>query len=171
MERKSERKPRNNERINKSTASSKTTTTSSISSTTSTTSSYSPVVTTNNKLSEPLNRECKTSKDSVVKSCSNNSKQNMKSKKLRRGTKRSKNIKRTVTLFFNNIDGVLSKSNSLKSVMSHLKPDTIMLCETKLSAKKNYNLEGYTTFQKNKNVQCGGLIIEIKNCLLVQQLK
>ena len=127
-----ERKPKNNEKINKSAASSKTTTTSSISSTTSTTSSYTPVVTTNNKLSEPLNQECKTSKDKVVKSCSNNSKQNVKSKKLRRGKKRSRNINGTVTLFFNNIDGLLSKSNSLKSMISHLKPDIIMLCETKL---------------------------------------
>ena len=39
-----------------------------------------------------------------------------------------------------------------------------MLCETKLSAKKTYNLEGYITFQKNQNVHSGGLIIAIKNC-------
>ena len=121
-------------------------------------------ISSKNELSEPLNQERKTSKDKFVKSCPNNSKQIVKNKKLRRGKKRSRNINRTITLFFNNIDGLLSKSNSLKSIISHLKPDIIMLCETKLSAKKNYNLEGYTTFQKNKNVHNGGLIIAIKNC-------
>ena len=52
-------------------------------------------------------------------------------KKIHRGKKKTKKIK----LYYNNINGISSKTESLKEIVQSLLPDVVVLCETKLSKK------------------------------------
>ena len=52
-------------------------------------------------------------------------------KKIHRGKKKTKKIK----LYYNNINGISSKTESLKAIVQSLLPDVVVLCETKLSKK------------------------------------
>ena len=42
-------------------------------------------------------------------------------------------------------------------------PDSIAICETKLSSRLNYNLNGYSFVQNNSNTNAGGVGLFIKD--------
>ena len=42
-----------------------------------------------------------------------------------------------------------------------MKPHIVLLCETKLSEKRKFIIEGYESFRKNKDIHSGGLYLSI----------
>ena len=69
-------------------------------------------------------------------------------------------MEKTFKIYYN-IDGLGAKAESLKTILTEIKPHIVLLCETKLSEKRKFNIECYGSFQKNKNIHSGGLYLSI----------
>ena len=88
-----------------------------------------------------------------------------KKKKVRRGKKKRKKIK----LFYNNINGLSSKTESLKKIMSTLGPDIVVLCETKLSKSTKgvlnhtFDKKQFTVIPRFTKAGKEGLVIAVKH--------
>ena len=86
-------------------------------------------------------------------------------KKVRRGKKK----KKTVRLYYNNINGLTSKTESLKKILGCLSPDIVALCETKLSKatkgvlSKNFDERVYSIIPRFTKAGKEGLVIAVKH--------
>ena len=54
---------------------------------------------------------------------------------------------------YNNINGLLSKQESLNHIVQMKKPDLVTICETKLHKNSKFDLEGYEV--KKYNLKAG----------------
>ena len=72
------------------------------------------------------------------------------------------NIYDPVVLYYNNINGLQSKLDSLKSIITVKQPDIIALCETKLSNKSNITLDGYEVLMSNLKYGKEGILLAAK---------
>ena len=54
-------------------------------------------------------------------------------------------------VLYSNINGIKSKSESLKNIVEEKKPTVVMLVETKLEIEDDFKIEGYTTHKMNRN--------------------
>ena len=68
-------------------------------------------------------------------------------------------------IYYNNIRGVKSKINSLRSIIKERRPEMIVLVETWLEDKEEFMIEGYTPYRNNRNANGGGVVIAVKNNL------
>ena len=65
-------------------------------------------------------------------------------------------------VLYSNINGIKSKSESLKNIVEEKKPTVVMLVETKLEIEDDFKIEGYTTHKMNRNENGGGVMILVK---------
>ena len=64
-----------------------------------------------------------------------------------------------VDILYNNINGLTSKKDSLHHILQIRKPDVIALCETKLHANSNFEINDYKTLKSNLKAGKEGIII------------
>lgn len=68
------------------------------------------------------------------------------------------------SIYYSNIRGYKSKSESLKSIVSALDPNIIVLNETRLKSKEKLKIENYKSFNRNRqDKNMGGVSISIRN--------
>ena len=93
---------------------------------------------------------------------------NLYNKGKRRCKRRRGNIAKvtenfnTINLFFNNINGLLSKRESLELIIKMEKPDLVALCETKLHLNSTFTIDGYETIKSNLKTGKEGILIAAK---------
>ena len=87
-----------------------------------------------------------------------------KHKKNKRGKKKSNtNLNKTkLEIYYNNINGLTSKQDSLKHILELNQPDLIALCETKLHAKSTFSIEGYQVIKSNMKTGKEGILVAAK---------
>ena len=59
-------------------------------------------------------------------------------------------------IYHSNIRGFDSKCNSLKSILETIKPDVITLNETLYRGNKKLTIEGFITYNRNRQNENGG---------------
>lgn len=86
-------------------------------------------------------------------------------KKGKRGKRKSAAIKNQqgVELYYNNINGLLSKQDSLNHILAMKRPDLVALCETKLHKNSNFEISGYENRKVNLKAGKEGILIAAKN--------
>ena len=96
-------------------------------------------------------------------------KQSLGFRRKRSKIRRSRNKKKSIDIFYNNINGFKSKMTSLESIVQSTKPHIIALCETKLSKNSNgiieevFNKKEYKSFPRFTKVGKEGLLIAVKH--------
>ena len=86
-------------------------------------------------------------------------------KKIHRGRKKTKKIK----FFYNNINGLASKTESLKAIIQSVLPDVVVLCETKLSKATGgllndiFNKNQFKVFPKFTKAGKEGIAVAVRN--------
>ena len=86
-------------------------------------------------------------------------------KKIHRGRKKTKKIK----FFYNNINGLTSKTGSLKAIIQSLLPDVVVLCKTKLSKATSgllnniFNKNQFKVFSKFTKAGKEEIVVAIRN--------
>ena len=68
------------------------------------------------------------------------------------------------TFFYNNINGLRSKIDSLSEIIRNLEPELIPLCETKVASLNmiQKHMSGYNIIARNLKAGKGGLLIASK---------
>ena len=91
---------------------------------------------------------------------------NRTSKKVRRGKSR-KNVLKSLKVFYNNINGIKLKQNTLQRIIEEENPTIIGITETKLLKKEDMEIEGYCIkrVDREKEDGGGGVLIAYKKCL------
>ena len=64
-----------------------------------------------------------------------------------------------VDILYNNVNGLTSKKDSLHHILEMRKPDVVALCETKLHANSNLEIDNYKTVKSNLKAGKEGLLI------------
>ena len=82
----------------------------------------------------------------------------MKRKRVKKKLENQENIE----LFYNNINGLISKQDSLGHIVQMKKPDVITLCETKLHKNSTFDLEGYEVEKSNLKAGKEGVLVAAK---------
>ena len=91
------------------------------------------------------------------------------SKKIKRGGKKNKKKKlveqntSTLKFFYNNINGMMPKRESLSQAISIAVPDIVGLCETKLGRKSEPKIQGYETIYHNLKQGKEGLLVAVRD--------
>ena len=65
-------------------------------------------------------------------------------------------------LYYNNINGLISKQDSLCDIVEMRKPDLIALCETKLHLNSTFEINGYETKKSNLKAGKEGILVAAK---------
>ncbi len=65
-------------------------------------------------------------------------------------------------IYYNNINGVLSKQDSLNHILQMRKPDVVALCETKLHKNSKFEIKGYQTIKSNLKAGKEGILVAAK---------
>ena len=78
-----------------------------------------------------------------------------------RGTRKKKgeNNGDEIKIYYNNINGLTSKKDSLNHILQMVKPEVVALCETKLHANSTFELEDYKTLKSNLKAGKEGILI------------
>ena len=84
-------------------------------------------------------------------------------KKTKRGKKKNSEDNQKIELYYNNINGLLSKQDSLNDILDMRSPDVVALCETKLHAKSKYEIKGYEVVKSNLKAGKEGILVAVKN--------
>ena len=85
-------------------------------------------------------------------------------KKTKRGRKKKQAIENSdhVEIYYNNINGLISKQDSLKHIIEMKEPDLVALCETKLHAKSTFSIDGYEVLKSNLKAGKEGILVAAK---------
>ena len=67
-----------------------------------------------------------------------------------------------LTMYFNNINGYVSKKDSLADIINVHQPDVIGLCETKMGKKEEVAIDGYDAKTNNLKKGQEGLAVAIR---------
>ena len=88
----------------------------------------------------------------------------IKPKKRRRGKRKQtvKDDEKMLELYYNNINGLISKQESLKQILAMKKPDIVALCETKLHRNSKFDIKGYKVLKSNLKAGKEGILIAAK---------
>ena len=88
----------------------------------------------------------------------------IKPKKRRRGKEKQtvKDDEKMLELYYNNINGLISKQESLKQILAMKKPDIVALCETKLHRNSKFDIKGYKVLKSNLKAGKEGILIAAK---------
>ena len=65
-------------------------------------------------------------------------------------------------LYYNNINGLITKQDSLKHILAMKKPDLVALCETKLHKNSKFEINGYENRKVNLKAGKEGILIAAK---------
>ena len=90
-------------------------------------------------------------------------------KRIKRGRQKKK-ANHGISLYYNNVNGYMSKSHSISKIMAGLSPDLIALCETnrppppppKKNTKKKEIIPGFEVLENNLKQGKEGLMIGAK---------
>ena len=52
-------------------------------------------------------------------------------------------------LYYDNINGLISKQDSLRHILEMKKPDLVALCETKLPKNSSFDIKGYEVLKSS----------------------
>ena len=69
---------------------------------------------------------------------------------------------RNLEIYYNNVNGLISKQDSLKHILQMRNPDLVTLCETKLHKNSQFKLEGYEVRLSNLKAGKEGILIAAK---------
>ena len=87
-------------------------------------------------------------------------------RKKTRGRRRTKNKENwtdeSLKIYYNNINGLTSKKDSLDHILKIEKPDILALCETKLHANSKLEFEGYEARKSNLRAGKEGILVAAK---------
>ena len=67
-----------------------------------------------------------------------------------------------LTLYFNNINGYVSKKDSLAEIIKVYQPDIVGLCETKTGKNENVTIDGYDAVTHNFKKGQEGLAVAVR---------
>ena len=84
-------------------------------------------------------------------------KKRQKNKQKKKGNENSQ-----LEIYYNNVNGLISKQDSLKYILEIRKPDLVALCETKLHAKSTFDIEGYEVLKSNLKAGKEGILLAAK---------
>ena len=84
-------------------------------------------------------------------------KKRQKNKHKKKGNENSQ-----LEIYYNNVNGLISKQDSLKYILEIRKPDLVALCETKLHAKSTFDIEGYEVLKSNLKAGKEGILLAAK---------
>ena len=65
-------------------------------------------------------------------------------------------------IIYNNINGLISKQDSLVDILNMRKPDLIALCETKLHVNSTFEIKGYKVVKSNLKAGKEGILVAAK---------
>ncbi len=65
-------------------------------------------------------------------------------------------------IYYDNINGVLSKQDSLRDIIKMKKPDIVALCETKLHKNSKFEIKGYNMIKSNLKAGKEGILVAVK---------
>ena len=86
-----------------------------------------------------------------------------KPKKRKRGNKKKQLINNSsIDVLYNNINGLLSKQDSLCHIIQMKQPDLVTLCETKLHKNSNFDIQGYNVIHSNLKAGKEGILVAAK---------
>ena len=80
----------------------------------------------------------------------------------RKNKKTAANYEAQFKVYYNNINGFMSKRESLNQILDTETPDIVALCETKLGAKSKPQIQGYETEYLNLSRGKEGLLVAVK---------
>ena len=88
----------------------------------------------------------------------------VKPKKRRRGKRKNavKNDEKVLELYYNNINGLICKQESLKHILAMKRPDVVALCETKLHKNSKFDIKGYKVLKSNLKAGKEGILVAAK---------
>ena len=66
---------------------------------------------------------------------------------------------RDVEVYYNNINGLICKQDSLNHILQMREPDLLTLCETKLHKNSTFELEGYEVRKSNLKAGKEGILL------------
>ena len=90
----------------------------------------------------------------------NNSPKNKPKKKARNS--KEEQIGSNVEVYYNNINGLLTKQDSLCHILQMKQPDVVTLCETKLHKNSQFDIVGYKVFKSNLKAGKEGILVAVK---------
>ena len=67
-----------------------------------------------------------------------------------------------IEMYYNNINGLITKQDSLQHILQMRKPDLVILCETKLHKNSTFELEGYKVRKSNLKAGKEGILVAAK---------
>ena len=93
---------------------------------------------------------------------------NIKKRGGRKNNKPAPKLETHLKVYYNNINGFMSKRESLNQILKAETPDIVALCETKLGAQSKPRIQGYET--EYLNLSCGkeGYWLQSKKAQLFQ---
>lgn len=65
-------------------------------------------------------------------------------------------------MYYDNINGLITKQDSLKHILAMKKPDLVALCETKLHLKSKFTIDGYEVLKSNLKLGKEGILVAAK---------
>ena len=99
-----------------------------------------------------------------------------KKRNTKRGGKKNKNKRveppstNKLKIFYNNVNGFMSKRESLNQIIKSEDPDIIALCETKLGLQSKPKISGYESEYLNTKRGKEGHLIAVKESLLMEMV-
>lgn len=93
----------------------------------------------------------------------NNNDDNQKPKQRKRTNKRKQlPEENNLRIYYNNINGLLTKQDSLCHILQMRQPDLVTLCETKLHKNSTFNITGYEVIKSSLKAGKEGIIVAAK---------
>ena len=91
-----------------------------------------------------------------------NEPKNKKSENKRQSSKKKQQMDNNIDVYYNNINGLLSKQDSLVRILQMKQPDVVTLCETKLHKNSQYDIDGYEVLKSSLKAGKEGIIVTVK---------
>ena len=85
----------------------------------------------------------------------------MKHKKRKRRNN-NKNVQNKIEIYYNNINGLITKQDSLHHILQMNQPDIVAICETKLHKNSQYDISGYKVIKSNLKAGKEGILVAVK---------
>ena len=86
-----------------------------------------------------------------------------KNTRTKRGKKKSAtNDTSKLEIYYNNVNGLLTKQDSLCDILEMQKPDVLAMCETKLHANSTFDIAGYKVLKSNLKAGKEGILVAAK---------
>ena len=89
----------------------------------------------------------------------------------RRGKNKMKYNSHNMKIIHSNIDGFISKQESLQDIIQSEKPDIVTLNDTALKGKRKVKIDNYFSYDKNRTKSKGGISTLVANYLKGFSLK